>query len=135
MDVDEESKDEPATMMIDTTQDGLKKRAQQQVSEEQKLEGQKKRSASLKLALMLIGTMRVVSKSFRVHLLKGLLLQEEYFEAKGASVIQKQSEFNAAHGKQLQPPLIVILQATDTVKRNLTELEAQLEQSSPDSEN
>ena len=75
MDVDEESKDEPATMMIDTTQDGLKKRAQQQVSEEQKLEGQKKRSASLKLALMLIGTMRVVSKSFRVHLLKGLLLQ------------------------------------------------------------
>ena len=100
-----------------------------------KLEAQKKRSASLKLALMLIGTMRVVSKSFRVHLLKGLLLQEEYFEAKGASVIQKQSDFNSAHGKQLQPPLIVILQATDTVKRNLTELEAQLEQSATDSEN
>ena len=34
MEVDEESKDEAPTMMIDTTQDGLKKRAQQQRSEE-----------------------------------------------------------------------------------------------------
>ena len=43
---------------------------------------------------MLIGTMRVISKGFRVDLLKGLLLQEDYFTAKGAQMLQKQAEMN-----------------------------------------
>ena len=54
-----------------------------------KKESEAKRSASLKLVLMLVGTMRVVSKQFRVHLLKGMLLQDEYFKTKGTSVIAK----------------------------------------------
>ena len=73
-------------MMIDTTAKGSGAAAEQQ-SEDKKLEAQKKRSASLKLALILIGTMRVIPKSFRVHLLKSMLLQEDYFKAKGATMI------------------------------------------------
>lgn len=74
---------------------------------------------------MLIGTMRVVSKQFRVHLLKGMLLQEDYFQSKASSVIQKQSQVNGKQGKALQPPLVEILRATETVKHNLTSLENQ----------
>ena len=89
------------TMMIDTTQaDGLAKSPTKQTqskSDDAKL----KRSASQKLALMLIGTMRIISKGFRVDLLKGLLLQEDYFAVKGSHCIQKQSEYNSKTGKQL----------------------------------
>jgi len=72
MDVDEGRQE--ATIMIDTTAEGLKRRAAEVKSEQEKAAALKKRSASLKLVLMLIGTMRLISKSFRVHLLKGLLL-------------------------------------------------------------
>lgn len=122
--MEEAGQDVAQTMMIDTTQnDGIAKTGKAKEadsSEEAKL----KRSASLKLALMLIGTMRVISKGFRVDLLKGLLLQEDYFTAKGSQMIQKQTDLNTKLGKQLQPPLVIILGATDSVKQNLTELEA-----------
>ena len=72
MEVDEEQKSN--TVMIDTTQEGQDKAKAAKKTEEKKEEASAKRSASLKLALMLIGTMRVISKQFRVHLLKGMLL-------------------------------------------------------------
>ena len=89
MEVDEERKvdEAPQTMMIDTTQDGIAKQAADKKEEEAKAASKTKRSASIKLALMLIGTMRLISKSFRVHLLKGLLLEADYFQSKGATAI------------------------------------------------
>ena len=73
-DANEADAGQAQTMMIDTTQaDGLGKPPTKQAiskSDDAKL----KRSASQKLALMLIGTMRIISKGFRVDLLKGLLL-------------------------------------------------------------
>ena len=62
MEVDEESKQQPATMLIDTTQEGMDKAVNDKKVEEKKLAAQNKRSSSLKLALILIGTMRVISK-------------------------------------------------------------------------
>lgn len=47
-------------------------------------------------------------------------------------MIQKQADLNAKQGSQLQPPLVVILRATDSVKQNLTSLEAQLEAIAPE---
>lgn len=125
MEVDEERK-ESVTMQIDTTEAGLNRAVQQKKADDSKVESEKKRSASLKLALMLIGTMRLVSPLIRVHFLKGLLQQEDFFKTKGSTVIQKQSEHNAKMGKELQPPLVVILRATETVKCNLLEQEKQL---------
>lgn len=121
MEVDEERKEEvPQTIMIDTTEKGIAKKSEEKKNEETLKAEEKKRSASLKLALMLIGTMRLVSKSFRVNLLKGLLLEADYFQSKGSSVIDKQSQLNST----IEPPLIVIMKATDQVKKNLKDLEA-----------
>lgn len=102
-----------STMMIDTTQNASNKAPIAKGASEAH---QAKRSASLKLALMLIGTMRVISKGFRIDLLKGLLLQEDYFATKGSNVIQLQADLNAKANKALQPPLVVILRANDSVK-------------------
>lgn len=63
-----------------------------------------------------------------------MLLQEEYFQAKGASRIQKQDEVNTKLGKELCPPLVEILKATSIVKGNLTSLEAELTQLESDTE-
>lgn len=79
----------PKTVMIDTTAAGQLKEEQEKKALDIKEKTEAKRSASLKLVLMLVGTMRVVSKQFRVHLLKGMLLQDEYFKTKGTSVISK----------------------------------------------
>lgn len=89
MEVDEESRGQdeaPQITMIDTTGAGIAKTAKANKDEEAK----KKRSASLKLSLMLIGTMRLLSKAFKVHLLKGLLDQEDFFRKKGDSLLIKQ---------------------------------------------
>jgi len=49
----------------------------------------RKRSDSIKLQLLLIGAVRLISqedgksKSFVVHLLKGMLFKDEYFKKKG----------------------------------------------------
>ena len=89
MEVDEESRGQdeaPQITMIDTTGAGIAKIAKANKDEEAK----KKRSASLKLSLMLIGTMRLLSKAFKVHLLKGLLDQEDFFRKKGDSLLIKQ---------------------------------------------
>ena len=101
MEVDEERKAEPTTVLIDTTEKSLVAQAALKAGAELKKAQEKKRSASLKLALMLIGTMRLVSKPFRVHLLKGLLLQDEYFRSKGASVIEKQAMLAKKQGLEL----------------------------------
>lgn len=58
-----------------------------------------------------------------------MLLQDDYFQAKGSSVIQKQTQVNSKQGKALQPPLVEILRATETIKDNLVSLEAQLKTS------
>lgn len=55
----------------------------------------RKRSDSIKLQLLLIGAVRLISqedgksKSFVVHLLKGMLFKDEYFKKKGQTVIKK----------------------------------------------
>ena len=67
--------------MIDTTDKKAEKKT------DKLTEDKEKRSQSLKLALMLIGTMRVISKNFRIHLLKGMLLPEDYFDVKGTSML------------------------------------------------
>ena len=58
-----------------------------------------------------------------------MLLQDDYFQAKGSSVIQKQTQVNSKQGKALQPQLVEILRATETIKHNLVSLEAQLKTS------
>ena len=112
---DEEMKDQneaSQTMMIDTTSGGLVRHAHAKKAEDAK----NQRSASLKLSLMLIGTMRLLSKAFKVHLLKGLLDQEEFFRKKGDSLLSKQKLAHERRQLQLEAPLSVILKSTDTVK-------------------
>ena len=75
---------------------------------------------------MLIGTMRLLSKAFRVHLLKGLLDTEHYFKQKGNTILQKQSQVYQGLKSEVEPPLVVILRATDIVKKNLSDLNTQL---------
>ena len=71
---------------------------------------------------MLIGAMRMVPKPFRVHLLKGLL-QQSQMAGTGSAVIQKQAQLSTRLGIQIEPPLVIILRATQSVKTNVEALE------------
>lgn len=95
------------------------------------------KSDQLKLALVIIGAMRIMAdfrkKAFAAHLLKGVLLQED-FSQRGSSVIEKQSKLLADRGDSPRPPLVEILLVMKSVKASVSALEAQCEASTDKSE-